>query len=154
MGRMQTFSVKKFIGNADEQLEKVVKELCDFLSFLRSNVRSKQVEEKIENFVEIFREVWNRPNNHFNFTIMSPSVHLEYQEYVREANKKNTLVPQKESNYFDLGLASGSRDYENHLKNQERNNKSAVMKDALESLDDADTIKASPVGNSNEVVFF
>jgi len=167
--RMQTFSVKKFIGNADEQLEKVVKELCDFLSFLRSNVRSKQVEEKIENFVEIFREVWNRPNNHFNFTIMSPSVHLEYQEYVREANKKNTLVPQKESNYFDLGLASGSRDYENHLKNQERNNKtdnknilcagwkdykSAVMKDALESLDDADTIKASPVGNSNEVVFF
>ena len=53
---MQTFSVKKFIGNADEQLEKVVKELCDFLSFLRSNVRSKQVEEKIENFVEIFRE--------------------------------------------------------------------------------------------------
>ena len=52
---MQTFSVKKFIGNADEQLEKVVKELCDFLNFLRLNVRSKQ-KEKIENFVEIFRE--------------------------------------------------------------------------------------------------
>ena len=52
---MQIFSAKDFIGSADEELEKVVNELCEFLLLLKSlsdHVENEQAKAKILNFVE------------------------------------------------------------------------------------------------------